>query len=186
MTGLTALWLPILLSAVFVFVVSAVINMATPWHKGDYSKLPNEEALRAALGPLNIPPGEYMVPRADSMADMKTPEFKAKLNSGPVGIVTLRQNGVFSMGRSLTLWFIYSLVISLFAAYITGRALPAGSNYLQVFRFAGATAFCGYSLALWQLYIWYFRSFRATFTATIDGLIYACVTAGTLGWLWPR
>jgi len=31
MTGLHSLWLPILLSAVIVFVVSSVIHMALPW-----------------------------------------------------------------------------------------------------------------------------------------------------------
>ena len=71
MTGLTALWLPIVLSAVFVFVLSSIIHMVLPWHKNDYPKLPNEDAFRAAVGPMNIPPGEYMVPRCDNMADMK-------------------------------------------------------------------------------------------------------------------
>lgn len=186
MTGLTALWLPIVLSAVFVFLVSSLIHMLTPWHKGEYPKLPNEEGFRAAVGPLNIPPGEYMFPRCDNMAEMKLPEFKAKVEQGPVGMITVRPNGERGMGRQLTLWFIYSLVVSVFAGYVAGRALPSGTHYLTVFRFAGATAFCGYALALWQQHIWYWRSFRATFTATIDGLIYACLTAGTFGWLWPR
>ncbi len=186
MTGLTALWLPILLSAVFVFIVSSVIHMVTPWHKGEYPRLPNEDAFRAAVGPMNIPPGEYMFPRCDTMDEMKTPEFKAKIAKGPVGTITVRPNGEMGMGRQLTLWFIYALVVSVFAGYITGRANPVGTHYLTIFRFAGATAFCGYALALWQQHIWYWKSFRATFTATIDGLLYACVTAGTFGWLWPR
>lgn len=186
MTGLTALVLPIVLSAVFVFVVSSVIHMFTPWHKGEYPKLPNEDAFRSAVGPLKIPPGEYMYPRCDTMAEMKTPEFKAKIDAGPVGMITVRPNGEMGMGRQLTLWFVYALVVSVFAGYVGGRALGAGSDYLSVFRFVGATAFCGYVLALWQQHIWYWRSFRATFTASIDGFIYACVTAGTFGWLWPR
>ncbi|MBI2407243.1 MAG: hypothetical protein HYV19_02930 [Gemmatimonadetes bacterium] len=186
MTDLTALWLPILLSAVFVFIASSVIHMVTPWHKGEYPKLPNEDAFRAAVGPLNIPPGEYMYPRCDTMAEMKTPEFKAKIDRGPVGMITVRPNGEMGMGRQLSLWFVYTLVVSVFAAYVAGRALPSGSHYLTVFRFAGATAFAGYALGLWQQHIWYWRSFRATFTATIDGLIYACLTAGTFGWLWPQ
>ena len=40
MTGLDSLWLPILLSSVLVFVVSSVIHVLTPWHKGDYPQLP--------------------------------------------------------------------------------------------------------------------------------------------------
>jgi hypothetical protein len=64
--------------------------------------------------------------------------------------------------------------------------VPAGASYLEVFRFVGATAFASYSLALWQMRIWYHRALRSTITATIDGLLYACLTAGVFGWLWPR
>jgi hypothetical protein len=62
----------------------------------------------------------------------------------------------------------------------------AGSPYLAVFRFVGVTAFIGYSVALWQMSIWYHRSWSTTAKATVDGLIYALLTAGTFGWLWPR
>jgi hypothetical protein len=84
------------------------------------------------------------------------------------------------------LWFLYGIAVSVCAAYIAGRALPSGASYLQVFRFAGTTAFIGYSLALWQMSIWYRRSWVTTFKATVDGLIYGLLTAGTFGWLWPR
>ncbi|MBM3907227.1 MAG: hypothetical protein FJ363_04005 [Gemmatimonadetes bacterium] len=186
MTGLTALWLPILLSGVFVFIASSLIHMVLPWHKGDYPSLPNEDAFRAAVGALKLPPGEYMVPRAGSMAEMGSPEFKAKMEQGPVVMVTVRPNGMPGMGRQLGLWFVFSLVVSVFAAYVTGRALGQSSPYLSVFRFAGVTAFIGYSLALWSEAIWYFRGTRRTVLATFDGLIYALITAGTFGWLWPQ
>ena len=61
MVGILALWLPILLSAVIVFVVSSIIHMASPWHKNDYPRMPNEDQVRSALRPLAIPPGDYMV-----------------------------------------------------------------------------------------------------------------------------
>lgn len=186
MTGLTALWLPILLSAVFVFVVSSIIHMATPLHRGDYPPMPGEDAFRAAVRPLRVPPGDYMVPRSRSMDELKSPAFKAKMDEGPVMILTVRPNGEWGMGRNLALWFAYSLVVSLFAAYVAGRALPAGAHYLAVFRFAGVTAFAGYTLALWQMWVWYHRSLRVTLISSIDGLVYACVTAGTFGWLWPQ
>jgi len=91
-----------------------------------------------------------------------------------------------NMTRSLGLWFVYAAVVSLFAAYIAGRALAPGTDYLEVFRFVGATAFIGYSVALWQMSIWYHRAWSLTLKATIDGLIYGLLTAGTFGWLWPR
>jgi hypothetical protein len=100
--------------------------------------------------------------------------------------MTVVPNGKVNMGQSLMLWFLYSVVIGIFAGYIAGRALPPGAAYLQVFRFAGATAFLGYSAALWQMSIWYKRSWITTIKSTIDGLIYALFTAGVFGWLWPR
>jgi len=117
---------------------------------------------------------------------MGSPEFKAKMEQGPVVMVTVRPNGMPGMGRQLGLWFVFSLVVSVFAAYVTGRALGQSSPYLSVFRFAGVTAFIGYSLALWSEAIWYFRGTRRTVLATFDGLIYALITAGTFGWLWPQ
>jgi hypothetical protein len=185
MTSLASLWLPILVSSVFVFIVSSIIHMATPWHKNEYPKLPDEDRFRNAVGPLGIPPGDYMVPRCDSMKEMGEPEFAEKMNKGPVMILTVVPNGPPQMGRSLVLWFVYSVVVSVFAAYVASRAVPAPAHYLAVFRFAGVTAFLGYALALWQMVVWYNRSLATTVKATIDGLIYACVTAGTFGWLWP-
>src|SRR5258708_4255793 len=186
MTPFTALWLPIIVSAIIVFVASSIIHMALPWHKTDYPRLPEEDRFMDAVRPMAIPPGDYMVPRCKDHADMRTPEFQEKFNKGPVMMMTVMPNGAFSMGRNLGLWFVYILVVSLFAAYITAHALPRGAHYLQVFRFVGATAFIGHSLALWQMSIWYRRAWSITIKATIDGLIYAGLTAGTFGWLWPK
>ncbi len=186
MTGFGLLWVPILLSAVFVFVVSAFIHMATPWHKADCAVLPNEDKLRDALRPLAIPPGDYMVPRPGSPKDMRSPAFLEKMNKGPVLIMTVLPNGMPPMARNMIEWFVYCLVVSFLAAYVAGRALPVGADYLHVFRFAGATAFIGHSVALWQLSIWYRRSWGTTIRTTVDGLIFALLTAGTFGWLWPR
>ena len=186
MTGLLTLWLPILLSAVLVFVVSSLIHMLTPWHQSDYPKLPNEAQVMDALRPLAIPPGDYFVPRPSSREDMRSPAFAEKVKQGPVVVFTVMPGDTMSMGRNLVLWFLYCIVVSTFAAYIAGRALPPPTPYLHVFRFAGATAFIGYSAALWQMSIWYRRAWTTTIKATVDGLIYAGLTAGAFGWLWPR
>jgi hypothetical protein len=186
MVEITMLWLPILLSAVFVFIVSSIIHMAPLWHKNDYPAVPNQDKVQDALRPFNIPPGDYMLPRCEKQADMKSPEFMEKMKKGPVMVMTVLPSGAWSMGSSLILWFCYSIVVSVFAAYIAGRALGTGAEYLAVHRFAGATAFVGYVLALFQMSIWYKRAWSSTFKATFDGLIYAWVTGGTFGWLWPR
>jgi hypothetical protein len=185
-TELNALWLPILLSSVIVFVVSSIIHTVLPWHKKDYIKMPNEDKVMDALRPLAIPPGDYMVPRPASSQDMRSPEFIEKVKKGPVMVVTVMPNGPVNMAQNLVLWFLYIAVVSLLAAYVAGRALPTGTAYLHVFRFAGTTAFIGYSVALWQMSIWYRRAWSTTIKANVDGLIYALLTAGTFGWLWPR
>lgn len=186
MTHMTLLWLPILLSSVIVFVVSSIIHMASPWHKNDYPKLPNEDQVMDAMRPLALPPGDYMVPRPSSMAEMKTPEFKARHERGPVVMMTVMPNGQTSMTGPMVEWFLFSIVISCFAAYVCAHALPPGAPYRPVFRFAGLTSFLGYTTALWPMSIWYRRKWSITIKSTVDGLIYAALTAGTFGWLWPR
>ena len=186
MTGLHVLWLPILVSSVIVFVASSLIHMALPWHKNDYPKMLNEDKAMEALRPLAIPPGDYMVPRPSSRQDLRSPEFLEKMNKGPVMVLTVLPNGPWSMGRNLVLWFLYLVVVGLFSAYVAGRALPAGGPFLHVFRFAGTTAFLGYTMALWQMSIWYRRAWSTTIKATVDGLMYALLTAAIFGWLWPH
>jgi len=100
--------------------------------------------------------------------------------------MTVLKNGPQAMGGNLVLWFLYSVIVGVFAAYIASRALGPEAHYLEVFRFAGCTAFVGYSLALMQNSIWYKRNWGATLKSMFDGLIYALVTAGTFGWLWPK
>jgi hypothetical protein len=160
--------------------------MALPWHKGEYPAVPNQDQVMDALRSFAIPPGDYMIPRAASHKEMSAPEFIEKLKKGPVMIVTVLPNGPISMGKSLVLWFIYSAAISYFAAYVAGRALGPEATYLRVFQFAGTAAFMGYSLAVAQMSIWYGRAWSTTIKTMLDGLIYALVTAGTFGWLWPR
>lgn len=186
MTALSARWLPIVLSAVAIFLVSAIIHMGPFWHRTDYPKIPNEDGVMDALRPLAIPPGDYMVPRCTTQAEMKAPEFQEKLRRGPVMIVTVLPNGMMSMGRSLGLWFAYLLVVALATACVAGRVYPPGTEYLTVFRLVGTIAFLGYAAALWQMWIWYHRSLAVTIKSTIDSVIYALVTAGVFGWLWPR
>ncbi|HVN35469.1 MAG TPA: hypothetical protein VMU96_09460 [Casimicrobiaceae bacterium] len=186
MTSLGALLGPIVVSAVIVFVASSVIHMVLPWHKSDYPKVPNEDRVRDALRPLAIPPGDYMIPRASGMQELKSPEFMAKMSEGPVMIVTVLPTGPWTMGRNLAQWFVYSIVVGVFAAYVAGTALPPGASYPRVFQVVGTTAFIGYALALWQLSIWYRRDWMTTIKSNVDGLIYALLTAGTFGWLWPH
>ena len=181
-----SLWLPILLSAVLVFIVSAIIHMMLGYHASDLKSLPGEDQAMDSLGRLNIPPGDYLIPRAGSMKAMGDPAFIEKYKKGPVVLMTVFPSGrAPGMGKELTLWFVYCVVVGIFAAYVAGRALGPGAPYLAVHRFAGVTAFCGYALALLQNSIWWKKSWSSTLKSMLDGLIYASVTGGTFGWLWP-
>jgi hypothetical protein len=159
--------------------------MVLGYHSGDWAKVPAEDEVMAALRKFDIPPGDYGVPRPASMKDMKSPEFIARSKQGPNALLTIL-SGPPNMGVLLAQWFVYCLLVSLVSAYVSGRALGTGAHYLAVFRFAGCTAFAGYSLALLQNSIWYGRKWSSTLKSMFDGLIFAGVTAGTFGWLWPR
>jgi hypothetical protein len=183
--SILSLWLPILLSAVFVFIVSSIIHMVLRYHHNDMKPVPDEDKVMEALRPFDLPPGDYGMPRAADMKEMNTPEFQEKMKRGPVAFLTILPGDGFRMGESLVQWFVYSLVVGVIAAYITSRAVEIGADYRTVMRFAGCTAFVGYSLALWQNSIWYKRRWSTTIKGTFDGLIYGLVTGGTFGWLWP-
>jgi len=186
MVPIPSLWLAIVLSAVIVFVLSAILHMMLPFHLADHKRLPAEDATMDALRGFNIPPGDYMVPCPADRSAMRSPEFLDKLKKGPLVVMTVMRSGRPNMGPQLVQWFGYCLVVGVFAAYIAGRALGRGASYLSVFRFAGCTAFAAYTLALWQQSIWYKRSWGTTIRYTIDGLIYGLMTGGTFGWLWPK
>jgi hypothetical protein len=185
MVSLTALWLPIVLSAVIVFVASSVMHMVLKYHNSDYRKLPDEDKLLAAMRPANLQPGLYVFPHS-THKEMNTPAMMEKFKQGPVGILTIRPSGAVALPKFLILWFGYCLVIGLFVAYITGRTVAPGVQYLAVFRVAGTVAFMAYGLGGLSNGIWKSQPWSSVIKEAVDGLIYGLLTAGTFGWLWPR
>ena len=188
MVPVTSLWLPILCSAVLVFVASFVIHMVLGYHRNDVRRFPSdtEDQILETLRRVNAAPGDYAVPHAGSAAGMRDPVFVAKATKGPIAFMTIAPGGPPSMTSNLVLWFLYSIVVSFFSAYIAGRAVGPGTEYLTVFRFVGATTFIGYAMALPQQSIWYRKSWATTLRSVGDGLIYGLLTAGVFGWLWPK
>jgi len=186
MVSIPELWLPILVATVLVFVASNIVWMVLPHHKSDARRLPDEPSALDALGKQGLKPGLYRFPWANSMAEMKDPAFVEKLNKGPVALLTVLPSGPFSMGRSLGLWTGYLVVMGIMVAYVTGRVLAPGASYLEVFRVAGAVAFLGYSGAQLPTSIWWGKPLGVAFKEICDGLLYALVTAGAFGWLWPE
>ena len=182
MEFLIDLWAPILVSAVLVWIASFLCHMVIPLHKGEWRQLPSEEQTLQSLQGATA--GNYMFPWG-TMADMKNPEFVERQKNGPNGTVIIWP-GPVNMGRNLILTLLSYMLIGLFVAYIAWHALAGkpGSEYLEVFRIAGASAFLGHALGLIPHAIWY-RGMRI-WTVLVEGLIYALLTAGTFAWLFPR
>jgi len=185
MMFLSVLWLPIVLSAVIVFVASSVLHMVLKYHQSDCYQLPNEEQALAALRSAGVKPGYYHFPYT-THKEMRSPAVMEKFKQGPVGILTVLPSGPPAMGKYLGSWFAYCIVVAFFTAYVTFHSIPPGANYLFVFRVAGAVAFMSYGLGPLVNSIWKGQPWSMTIKEVIDGLIYGLLTAGTFGWLWPR
>jgi hypothetical protein len=185
MVTIPELWLPILVAALLVFVASSVIHMLLGYHASDMAELPGEDRIRAAFQAVGVPPGDYATPKAGSMKEMGDPAFIQKQSEGPVAVITVLPSGPAKMPRLLGQWFLFSVVVGVFVAYLAGRVLPPGADYLQVFRLTGTAAFLAYAFDSWPQSIWFGKKWSTTLKNTLDGLIYALLTAGAFGWLWP-
>jgi len=185
MTPLSALWLPIVLSAVIVFVASSILHMVLPYHRGDYLRLPDEDKILPALRAAGLKRGLYIFPFG-THKDMKSPAMIEKYHQGPVGMMTIFPGGQPFIPKFLGLWFAYCLIIGFFVAYLGAHTIAPHTDYLAVFRVVGTAAFLAYGLGLISNGIWKAMPWSFVVKEVIDGLLYALLTAGTFGWLWPR
>ena len=185
MVPLTALWLPILLSAAIVFIASSIMHMVLPYHRNDYRPLPDEDKVLAALRAAGLQRGLYNFPHC-THRDMKSPAVQEKFKQGPVGFLTIFPSGPPALPKFLGLWFVYCLVIGCFVACLAGYAVAPGAPYPVVFRVVAVAAFLAYGLGNLSNGIWKGQPWAMVIKETFDGLNYALLTAGTFGWLWPR
>ncbi len=185
MVPLAALWLPILLSAVVVFIAGSIMHMVLTHHRTDFGKLPDEEKALAALREAGVQPGNYHFPHCGSPKEMGTPEMIEKYKKGPVGLMFVLPSSPPAMPKYLAQWFLFCLVVSIFAAYLAGRTLVAGTDYLMVFRVTGTVAFLGFTAGEFVDSIWKGQKWSTSIKGAIDGLVYALLTGGIFGWLWP-
>jgi hypothetical protein len=182
------LWLPILVSAIAVFFISFLVHMVFTYHRNNIDPLPNEQQFADAMGPMDIAPGEYMVPFCNDPKEMESEAHKAKLGKGPVVMLTVFPNEAYNMGKKLGQWFISSLVVSLFTAYVASQAqlsLAAG-GFMAIFQLTSVIAFLGYGLALIQDSIWYDRKWSTTMKFLFDALLYGLGTGLVFAYLWPE
>jgi hypothetical protein len=186
MTSLAALWLPILVSAVGVFIASSLVHMVFKWHNADYRKLPNEDEVAAALRRQSLPPGQYTLPYCTDMKDMQAPETQKKFIDGPVGFIILRASGLPNMGKHLGAWFVLTLFVALLAATAAGIALPIGAVKEPVFDVTFLIAFAAYGCGSISDGIWKGEPWKAVAKDLLDAFIYAAVTGTVFALLWPR
>jgi hypothetical protein len=186
MHAFIALWLPTILSAVAVFILSSIVHMVVPWHKNDYAKFPDEEGVLDALRGFNLAPGEYLAPRPTTRGEMGSPDFIAKMQRGPHVMLNLQPGGSPSMGKPLVLWLIYVIIVSALAGHIAYAFHDFGIDDRYVFHTVGLTAWLAYSSAQWQATIWFRKPWLASLKSTFDGLIYAVVTGLIFVYFWPK
>jgi len=186
MNALFSLWLPILLSAVVVFVISSLVHMVLKWHASDYNPLANEDAVRAAIRAGNPKPGRYVVPHCKDMKDMGSEAMKRKYAEGPVGHFTLGANGQPAMGKYLGLWFLWSLVIAAVAAYLAARLIPHDHAHVRVAaKLVGAVTFIAHGFGTVTESIWMMRPWSGSAKYLLDAALYALGSGAVFLWLWP-
>ena len=185
MVTIGALWLPILLSGIAVWVASAIIWMVMPHHKSDYRKFPDEDAVRQALAPQELAPGLYDIPHVAGPGDLQDSGVVRKFEEGPVGFFTALPPGVPKMGSKILLSAVFYFLISVMVAYLASRTLDAGERYLTVFRVTGTVAWLAYGTATVPDAIWFGRPWSGIAKGLADALVYGVLTAGFFGWLWP-
>jgi hypothetical protein len=185
MAFLVSLWLPIVLSAIIVFIASALMHMLLKYHQRDCRKFTHEEKVLSVLREEKLERGLYIFPHSEPK-DMKSPGMVEKYKLGPVGMMTVMPSGAPQMPKFLGQWFGYCLIVGIFVAYLAWHTVGAGANYLAVFRVVGTSAFLAYGLGHLSDGIWKGQTWSMTIKEVIDGLVYGGLTAGTFGWLWPR
>jgi hypothetical protein len=180
-----SLWLPVVVSAVAVFVVSSIVHMVLRYHRADYKGLPDEDSVAAALRKDKPAPGVYFIPHCLDMAQLKDPAIRKKFEDGPVAILTLRPNGQPSMGKSLVQWFLLCFLVSFVTAYIARHTLNSASDGLAVLRITGTVAFVAYGFGYLQDSIWKSIPWSNSLRGIFDAVLYGLTTGLVFRLLWP-
>ncbi len=184
MSELLDLWLPILLSAIVVFIASFITWMVLPFHKADFKELPDEAGFLDTLRALKLPPAFYCFPGCSDMSKLKDPEFRKQWEAGPHGTIHICAK-VPNFGRNLLLVFIFYLIVGIFVGYVGTVAYNPGADYMDVFRLTGTVAIMAHCLGIIPQAIFLGRTFKSLLLDLIDGVVYGLLTAGIFGWLWP-
>ena len=179
-----SLWLPVVVSAVVVWLVSAVLHMVLKYHRADYKQLANEDAVGQALRP-SPAPGVYMMPWCTDPSQTKDPAVRKRYEDGPVAILTVMRSGVPNMGKYLGMWFVFCFLVSFTTGYVARHTLGFDTDALTVLRIAGTVAFIGYGFGYFQDSIWKGIPWSNSLRGLLDAGIYGLVTGLVFRFLWP-
>ncbi len=180
-----SLWLPVIVSTVAVFVLSSVSHMLLKHHKHDYKGLPNEDAVAEVVRKGGPAPGVYFIPYCPDPAQMKDPAVQKKYVDGPVALLTLVRNGPPALGKHLSQWVLFCLLVSFTAAYVARHALSSSTDGLTVMRITGTLAFTGYAYGYFQDSIWKGIPWATSLRGIADAAVYAVATGLVFRLLWP-
>ncbi len=184
--SLVDLWLPIVLSAVAVWIAAALSWMVMPHHKGDYKKLENEDGVMAAMKQLKIPPGVYFFPHMAGCTKEMDEAGKAKFKEGPHGLLQIWPPDMFGkMGRSMVLSFVFYVIVGVLISLQAVATLHRGEDWHQVFHMTALAGIMSYCLASIPHAIWFGTPLRTVFACLVDGIVFGLITAGIFVWLWP-
>jgi hypothetical protein len=181
---LIPLWLPILLSATAIWVISVIASMALPHHKRDFIDLTDEDGFMDYIRGSGIKPGNYLFPDFRDREAMKSEKVQKALKEGPVGHLSVWRTPL-TMGGKMAATFIVYLVVSTLIAYLTRVALPGAAPFAKVFQVAVTAGILAYCFSFIPNAVW-FGSYQRTIVASfIDGIVYGLITGAIFAWCWP-
>jgi hypothetical protein len=180
-----SLWLPGVVSAVAVFIVSSLVHMVLRYHRADFKRLPDEDSVAEAVRKAGPSPGVYFIPYCAEPSQMKDPAFRKKFVEGPVVSLVVRPNGPPALGKNLAQWFLFCLLVSFVVAYVARHTLTFGAPGLEVLRLTGAVAFAAYAFGYLQDSIWHGFPWSNALRGLIDAVLYSLTTGLVFRWLWP-
>ena len=185
---LLPLWLPILLSAAAIWVLSLVVWMALPHHKRDFIAIahpPGEDGLMEYIRSSGIKPGNYLFPDFRDRASMETAKTQKALQEGPVGHLSIWPTPL-TMGSKLIATFFVHLVVSILIAYLARIALPGPAPFAKVFQIAATAGILAYCFSFIPSALWW-GSYKRTIVANvIDGVLFGLVIGAIFAWRWPH
>lgn len=184
MDWLSWLWLPIVLSAVGVWIASFLTWTVLPTHKGDFVGLPEEKKFIDTVREMDVKPGNYGFPHFACHGDANAPEAKAMWKDGPVGFVTVMPTPC-TMGPKMIASSLLNVLVSFLIAYVAAGAIPKGATFSKVFQVVGTVGVLAYAFAHVPHGIWFGAYKKAIAANILDGVVYGLITGAIFAWRWP-